>query len=159
MSSAPSPELKGRRLAHALAALSRDIRREMQRWLGEIGVDVREWTTLAFIQERPNSSNAELSRRIGVTPQGVHTVMLRLGKSGLIERHPDPNHGRIARFTLTESGKKALHECDVVADEVEARVLEDLDDTERRILLSSVLVALRRLREPRQAPTAEESSD
>jgi len=52
-----------------------------------------------------------------------------------------------------------LHECDVVADEVEARVLEDLDDTERRILLSSMLVALRRLREPTQAPTAQESPD
>jgi DNA-binding MarR family transcriptional regulator len=130
----------------------------MQRWLGEIGVDVREWTTLAFIQERPNSSNAELARRIGVTPQGVHTVLLRLEKNGLVERHPDPRHGRIARFTLTERGQKVVHECDVIADELEARVLEDLDATERRVLLSSVLVALRRLRDPKQAPAPEDSS-
>jgi DNA-binding MarR family transcriptional regulator len=130
----------------------------MQRLLGEIGVDVREWTTLAFIQERPKSSNAELSRRIGVTPQGVHTVMLRLERNGLIERHPDPNHGRIARFTLTERGEKVLHDCDMIADEVEARVLGDLDAVAQRVFLSSALVALRRLRDPKQAPASEDSS-
>ena len=54
-------ERKDRRLAHALAALSRDIRRELQRELGGLGLDVREWTTLSFIEQRPYSSNAELS--------------------------------------------------------------------------------------------------
>src|ERR1039458_4119705 len=101
-------ERKDRRLAHALAALSRDIRRELQRELGGLGLDVREWTTLSFIEQRPYSSNAELSRRIGVTPQGVHTVILRLERAGLISRHPDPKHGRIARFILTERGQKML---------------------------------------------------
>jgi DNA-binding MarR family transcriptional regulator len=141
-------ERRERRLAHALAALSRDIRRELQRALGKLGLDVRVWTNLAFLHERPNSSNAELSRRLGVTPQGVHTVILRMERDGLIARHPDPNHGRISRFTLTERGQKVLIECDLVADEVEARVLEDLDAHERRALLSSVLVALRRAELP-----------
>lgn len=144
-------ERKDRRLAHALAALSRDIRRELQRELVGLGLDVREWTTLSFIEQRPYSSNAELSRRIGVTPQGVHTVILRLERAGLISRHPDPKHGRIARFILTERGQKMLTEGDLVADEVEARVLEDLAAGERKALLASVLVALRRTERPQAA--------
>ena len=83
-----------------------------------------------------------------MTPQGVHTVILRLERGGLISRHPDPKHGRIARFILTEGGKKVLTESDLVADEVEARVLEDLDAGERKALLASVLVALRRIERP-----------
>jgi len=130
-----------RRLAHVLAALSRAVRREMER----DGVDVREWTILAFLQERPYSSNAELSRRIGVTPQAVHTVVLAMEQRTLIERHPDPNHGRIARFTLTGAGSEVLDRYDAVADEVERRAVGDLSAADRRTLLSSAVNALRRL--------------
>jgi DNA-binding MarR family transcriptional regulator len=115
------------------------------------GVDVREWTILAFLSERPYSSNAELSRRIGVTPQAVHTVVLALEKRTLIERHPDPHHGRIARFTLTVGGGKLLERYDVIADEVENRAVGDLSAAERRTLLASAVNALRRLEHPKGA--------
>jgi len=137
-----------RRLTYLLAALSRAMRREMRDGLEEIGVDARDWTTLAFLAERPYSSNAELSRRIGVTPQAVHTVILRLERRQLIERHPDPNHGRIARFTLTRYGRATLDRCDAVADEVEKRALTDLGAVRRRALVSDVVTALRRLEHP-----------
>jgi DNA-binding MarR family transcriptional regulator len=133
-----------RRLAHVLAAFSRAVRREMER----DGVDVREWTILAFLSERPYSSNAELSRRIGVTPQAVHTVVLALEKRALIERHPDPHHGRIARFTLTGGGGELLERYDVIADEVERRAVGDLSAAERRTLVASAVNALRRLEHP-----------
>lgn len=113
--------------------------------LEEIGVDARDWTTLAFLAERPYSSNAELSRRIGVTPQAVHTVILRLERRQLIERHKDPNHGRIARFTLTTSGQATLDQCNAVADEVEKRALTDLSPAQRRAMVADVISALRQL--------------
>lgn len=149
---APKAKHRPRRLGHVFAALSRDIRREMTLALKPIGVDVREWTTLDFLDDRPRSSNAELSRRLGVTPQAVHTVVLQLERRGLIERRPDPDHGRIARFTLTKAGTDILDACDHAADRVEGRVLRSLSTTERRTLLASAVTALRSLEHPTGDP-------
>jgi DNA-binding MarR family transcriptional regulator len=145
---APTTKHRPRRVGHVFAALSRGIRREMTEALRPIGVDVREWTTLDFLDDRPRSSNAELSRRLGVTPQAVHTVVLQLERRGLIERRPDPDHGRIARFTLTKSGIEVLRACDRAADQVEDRVLGSLSAADRRALLAGAVTALRSLEHP-----------
>jgi len=134
-----------RRFAHILHALSRGLRRELSDQLRPLGVDVREWTTLQFIDDRPMSSNAELSRRLGVTPQAVHTVVLELEARKLIVRKPDPNHGRIARFVLTESGRSLLQAANAVADRVERSLLAGLGPVEQRALLASVVAMLRRM--------------
>ncbi len=134
-----------RRLAHVLHALSRGLRRELSDQLRPLGVDAREWTTLQFIDDRPMSSNAELSRRLGVTPQAVHTVVRELEARQLIVRKPDPTHGRIARFVLTESGRSVLQAANAVADRVERRLLTALGPAEQRALLGSAVALLRRL--------------
>ncbi len=145
---APKTKHRPRRMGHVFAALSRGIRREMTEALKPIGLDVREWTTLDFLDDRPRSSNAELSRRLGVTPQAVHTVVLQLERRGFIERRPDPDHGRIARFTLTKTGTQVLRACDRAADRVEERVLQSLSAADRRALLTSAVTALRSLEHP-----------
>jgi DNA-binding MarR family transcriptional regulator len=73
---------------------------------------------------------------------------LALEQRKLIERHPDANHGRIARFTLTARGSGVLEQSEVIADEVESRAVGDLSAAERRTLVSSAVNALRRLEHP-----------
>jgi DNA-binding MarR family transcriptional regulator len=136
---------RSHRLAHVLHALSRGIRREVLEELRPMGVDVRDWTTLEFLHDRPMSSNAELSRRLGVTPQAVHTVVLSLEERKLIARHADPNHGRVARFDLTDQGREVLGACNTVANRVESRVFADLSSADQRALLDNAITALRRL--------------
>jgi DNA-binding MarR family transcriptional regulator len=59
-----------------------------------------------------------LARRLLITPQGVQLALSALEGRGLVERKPDPRHGRILRAYLTDEGRSVASE--VVADAIAA---------------------------------------
>ena len=75
----------------------------------------------------------------------VYKHLSLLEKKGLISRVPDPDHGRILRTLLTPSGQDVLEACDRVAQQVEAKMLEDLRPEERVALHAGLKSCVRNL--------------
>jgi len=86
--------------------------------ISEYGVSTAQIGLLRQLAGEPGLSGAELARRLLITPQGVQLALTALERRGLVERKPDPHHGRILRAHLTEEGRAVASE--VVADAIAA---------------------------------------
>jgi DNA-binding MarR family transcriptional regulator len=122
------------RLSYVIGRLDRAVRRHLTERLAELGVSLPEYTALSVLRRGGGLSNAQLSRRVLVTPQSAIKVVATLERKGLIERQPDPDHARILRALITKEGHAVLDACDREADEMEARMLEGLSASEREQL-------------------------
>jgi DNA-binding MarR family transcriptional regulator len=119
------------RLSYVIGRLDDAVRRNLSDKLQELGVTLPEYTALSVLRRGGALSNAQLSRRVLVTPQSAIKVVSALERKGLIERQPDPDHARILRARVTRKGDAALDACDRVVDEMEARMLEGMSAKER----------------------------
>jgi DNA-binding MarR family transcriptional regulator len=133
------------RLSYMIGRLNHAVRRQLTEQLEELGVTVPEYTALSVLRRGDGLSNAQLSRRVLVTPQSAIKVMTTLERKGLIEREPDPDHGRILRARITDKGHSVLKACDRVADRMEARMLEGLSGREREQLSHALRICLQGL--------------
>ncbi|MEB3068254.1 MarR family winged helix-turn-helix transcriptional regulator [[Mycobacterium] vasticus] len=73
--------------------------------ISEHGVSTAQIGLLRQLAGEPGLSGAELARRLLITPQGVQLALSALERRGLVERKPDPHHGRILRAYLTDEGR------------------------------------------------------
>lgn len=107
----------------------------MDRALQPAGVTTRQLQVLDLIATCERPSGAELARRCEVTPQTIKDVVRHLEHHGLIERDPHPTHGRILTLRLTRTGRARLRRCTTLAAGVESRMLADLSEEERDVVL------------------------
>ncbi|HYB81436.1 MAG TPA: MarR family transcriptional regulator [Mycobacterium sp.] len=82
------------------------------------GVSTAQIGVLRQLANEPGLSGAELARRLLVSPQGVQFALTSLERRGLVERKPDPQHGRILQAYLTGEGRDVA--ATVVSDAVAA---------------------------------------
>jgi len=82
------------------------------------GVATAQLGLMRLLAANPGLSAADVARRLLVTPQGAQLAVAALERGGLVERKPDPNHGRIQRAYLTEEGRRVATAC--LADAVAA---------------------------------------
>ncbi|HEV3187429.1 MAG TPA: MarR family transcriptional regulator [Acidimicrobiales bacterium] len=117
----------------------------MSEALAPQSLTVTEFAVLTALQEEPGLSNADLARRTFVTPQSMHAVFKELESRGLLVRHARPEHRRVLRAELTESGRATLEKAADAVNAVEERMLGSLPDRARLRLaraLSSCVDAL-----------------
>ena len=99
------------------------------------GVTPTQIGALNRLVQEPGLSGAELARRLLVTPQAAQLALASLEERGLVERRPDPHHGRIVRTYLTEQGQKVVALCMDEALRAEGDFLAVLDPAERKQLI------------------------
>ena len=78
-----------------------------------------------------------------MSPQAMSEVIEALESKGLIKRSQHPNHRRVYPATLTKKGERVLAACERLVDEMESEMLTGLDASERRMLRSSLIHAVR----------------
>lgn len=86
--------------------------------ISDHGVSTAQIGLLRQLSGEPGLSGAQLARRLLITPQGVQLALSALERRGLVERKPDPHHGRILRAYLTDQGRTVTSV--VVADALAA---------------------------------------
>jgi len=86
--------------------------------ISEHGVSTAQVGLLRQLADEPGLSGAQLARRLLITPQGVQLALSALERRGLVQRKPDPRHGRILRAYLTDQGRAVTSV--VVADAIAA---------------------------------------
>jgi DNA-binding MarR family transcriptional regulator len=76
-----------------------------------LNISGRGWQVLASIRDTPHTM-AQISRRMGITRQGVRQAIERLSRSGMVEMTVNPDHARAQLIKLTPQGKKLLKQAE-----------------------------------------------
>src|SRR5579883_3317828 len=114
-----------------LMRVQRSCRTAMDGALQVHGLSIAQYSVLRRLEDSPGLSGAELARRLYVTAQTMNRLVAALEAAGLIERFPDAGNPRILRTRLTRAGSAAVVAGRYTVEQVEARMLEGLDEGER----------------------------
>jgi DNA-binding MarR family transcriptional regulator len=132
-------------IGYVIGRLELALRRSLNEGLASLGITLPQYTALSVLRQRGALSNAQLARRVMITPQSTIKVIAALERKKLITRVPDPDHGRILRTLLTPTGQDVLEACDRVADQVESKMLEELSPEQRGALATALKSCVRNL--------------
>jgi MarR family transcriptional regulator, lower aerobic nicotinate degradation pathway regulator len=100
---------------------------------GLAAVGARKWhyAVLAAIEESGPASQSELSDRTCIYRSDLVAVINELAAGGLVERQPDPADRRRNVITVTEAGRRRLHQLDGLLAAIQDDLLAPLDPPER----------------------------
>lgn len=87
-----------------------------------------------MVSAYPGSSAADIARITVLAPQTISLIVANLEKAGRLERRQIPSHGRVQRMELTQEGKALLAKCRERAQSVEARLVQNLDADQERVV-------------------------
>jgi DNA-binding MarR family transcriptional regulator len=130
---------------YVVARLERAIRHEVEQRANEHGLTLPQYTALSILLRQAGLSNAQLARRSFVRPQSMNQVIVQLEHAGLIERAPDPAHGRVLRTTLTAAGRRVLAACDRDVAQMESIMLAELSAGDREQLMHAMVSCVHQL--------------
>lgn len=108
------------------------VRNRIERALADLGVTHPQFAVMTLINAYDDLSAADIARLSSLTPQTVNVIVHNLERDGLVERTPDPVHGRILRLALSEEARPLLKRCRGRVNEIEKRMLVGLSATEER---------------------------
>ena len=117
-----------------LVSAGQAIGRDFDRRLGEIGLRLTEFSTLFFLAHAPGIAQAELARRVYVSPQAMAKVLPELERRGLVERQP-AGPGLAIGARLTDSGIAALERARPIVEAANSPMGLGLTETECAELL------------------------
>jgi DNA-binding MarR family transcriptional regulator len=100
--------------------------------LEDLGPSAQEYGILSVFETRPELSTSELARISQVTRQTMHTSILSLEASGLVQRHA--SNQRVVLVQLTTRGRKRLEAATRRVHEVEHAALADLSREDERTI-------------------------
>ena len=99
-------------------------------------------SVLLLIGPPHRESPTSLRHRLVQTSGGMTSTLRRLVEKGLVEREPDPADGRGLLVVLTEKGRQlAVESADGLVRSYE-RMLDDLDDEQRRTITDAMRLFL-----------------
>lgn len=109
-------------IGYLLRQASNVTRQALERSLEDLDVTAPQFLLMTLINAYPGSSGADLARAAMLTPQTVSLVISNLERDGRLTRARDPEHGRIQRLDLTETGIELLKLCRERSREIEAQL-------------------------------------
>ena len=98
-------------------------------------VTAAQFGVLHALRREPGLSNAELARRLAVTPQTTHTIVTGLVSAGLVVRQPHPVYVRLLALYLSNAGESVVEEAEPMVADVERRIVALLTDEEQTSFL------------------------
>jgi DNA-binding MarR family transcriptional regulator len=123
-----------------LMAAGSAIGRDFDRRLATVGLRATEFSTLFFLAHAPGIGQAELARRVFVSPQAMAKVLPELEQRGLVERSAT-GPGLPTETTLTDAGVEALEQArPIVEGAIGAAGLGLTEDDGRELIRLLALV-------------------
>jgi len=126
-------------IGNALRKAQYYLRVELDDALRDVKLTAPQYFALAALSAQPGLSGAALARRCFVTPQTMTGIIANLATASLIDRVPDPEHGRIIQTRLTTKGTALLTQARILIERIETSMVRDLDRAEREALADLLL--------------------
>ena len=119
-------------LGYLLYRVGAALRPEVSAMLGPLGLALPQFVCLRIVSMNPGLSSAELSRRAGVTPQAMNTVLRELESIGAVARPASVSSGRALPATLTSQGRSLLKRAEAAVRVADAHILAKLTAAQQR---------------------------
>ena len=126
-------------IGYLLKVVQHEIRKRMDRKLGDINLTTPQYAALSSLYEFPGTSNAELARKCFITPQTMNLIIRKLEKRGIIQKEQSPEHGRVQNIVLSEAGSKLLEKAHEIVFGIEAGLTSKLSEKDKEILKDLLL--------------------
>jgi len=134
-------------LGFVLVAAGNAIGRDFDRRLAAVGLRATEFSTLFFLAHAPGIGQAELARRVFVSPQAMAKVLPELERRGLVDRSA-AGPGLLTETTLTEAGVEALEKARPIVEDANSAAGLGLTDVDGRELLRLIALVEKHAAEP-----------
>ena len=122
-------------LVNEATRLSLALRAATDEALIDCRITAAQFGALSALWQEPGLTNAELARRLTVTPQTTHTIVTGMVEAGLVVRQPHPVHRRLLSLYLSNAGEAVVEEATPIVAEVERRMVALLSDEEQASFL------------------------
>lgn len=132
------PEPVAKRLGYALKRAQHALRVSMDEALRPLGLTTSQYAVLCAVEVEPGISNARLARAAFVTAQSMQAVLANLERDGILDRLPDPTHGRVLRSELTRKGRFALAKSHRAVRVVEDAMVASFGEVQAQRLATSL---------------------
>ncbi|MET3953144.1 DNA-binding MarR family transcriptional regulator [Rhodococcus sp. OAS809] len=125
-------------LLDAVFRLERAVTRIGNKRLANWHMSLSGYAAMKTLENRPNLSLAQLSRRCFVRPQTMTRLVAQLEERDFVQRSPHPESERAISLSLTESGRAALNDMDAEVLKINETLTEQLDDSGVTVLEQSL---------------------
>ncbi len=140
------PDSVAKRLGYAIKLAQHGLRLRMDEALRPLGLTTPQYGVLCALEAEPGMSNARLARALFVTAQTMHGTLSNLERAGLVERNPDPDHGRAQPGLLTGTGKHTLATAHRTIRDVEERMMDGIGAVDAKRLTAALMRCAERLK-------------
>lgn len=117
------------------------IKKNMAKQIKSYDVTLEQWSLLTRLWKCDSISQTELAIRTNKDLPTVTRSLDKLIKKGLIEKKANPNDSRAYLIYLTEEGRKLEEPLDSIAQEVENKILENLNPSDV-VMLKKILKSI-----------------
>ena len=136
-----------KRFGYILKRAQQSLRARMDLELRAHELTTPQYAVLSAVAVSPGISNADLAKAAFVTPQTMQCIIAMLEKRGLLERSPDPDHGRRLMTQLTVNGRRAMKSADATIKRVEAMMMSSISSCEIKQATNTLLACIENLAE------------
>jgi DNA-binding MarR family transcriptional regulator len=128
------PELFADRAVCVLTRLGQTLNRLIEIRLEPLSLKLRHYTILRALGARVVMSQHELGELLSMDPATTATTVDELERDGLVAREREPSNRRKYAVELTSRGRRALARADAALSRLDADVLAELPDRDRKAL-------------------------
>ena len=124
----------GRQLFFGLTQMEYEFRSRMRLTLQQVNLDVRQYTTLAYIADGHTPTQLELGQILHLDPSQIVTLTKELAARGLLIRRTVPEDRRARALVITTDGKSLYQQAAVLVHRVEEALTASLSRRDRSAL-------------------------
>lgn len=137
----PSPKM-----SYMIARVDRIISKLLTEQLKQLDISLPQYTALSVLAAKRGLSNAKLAERSFIKPQSANKILQDLLMAGWIEKHADPTHGRRILVQLTDTGYQKLEQCNQVVEQLESKMLKNIDINLALLIHNNLEIMLKNLK-------------
>src|ERR1051326_6728297 len=121
-------------LRHAWYGLNQAFRRR----ISHLGITPDQFTVMRTLLEFGGITQSELTGQMSSDPNTVASLLERMEKSGLLERHPHETDRRAHRLHLKPEGKRRYQKAREIAIALQSELLRVLPEGQREEFLENL---------------------
>lgn len=139
------PEPVAKRFGYILKRAQNALRTRMDEELRVHGLTTPQYAVMSAVALEPGIANADLAKAAFVTAQTMQGIIATLEKRKLLERTPDPEHGRRLMAHLTRAGRKSLKAADAGVKRVESSMMTSMSERDAKRVTDILLTCVENL--------------
>ncbi|WP_353171911.1 MarR family winged helix-turn-helix transcriptional regulator [Acinetobacter rudis] len=141
-----SPNSPFPKMSYMIARVDRIISQLLTEQLKQLEISLPQYTALSVLAAKGSLSNAKLAERSFIKPQSANKILQDLLMAGWIEKNPDPTHGRRILVQLTETGYAKLEQCNQLVEQLENKMLKNIDINLALLIRNNLEIMLNNLK-------------